>query len=180
MCRSCLPARTALLAAVLALSGRAAAQTPAPLPVDSIVQHRVRLRVPDLQHGPLFGTVQGVEGGTLTVLRDDWAGAVSPTLDIPFTVIRQLEVSRGREPRSLRRPVVRGAMWGATIGVIFGAVWGFAQEQSGAAGADLSIAQGAATYGLVFGALGAGAGLVLAPRAAEVWQTVPLPPTPRR
>lgn len=173
--RFSLPVRAALIAAALLLSGRAAAQTPPPLPLDSIVQHRVRLRVPDLQHGPLFGTVQGVEGGTLTLLRDDSIGAVSPTLDIPFTVIRRLEVSRGREPRGLTRPVVRGAMWGVALGAVFGAVLGLAQEQSEDTGSDLTIAQGAATYGLVGAALGAGAGLVLAPRAAEVWQTVPLP-----
>src|SRR5688500_12802531 len=128
-----------------------------------------------MQNAPLFGTVQRVGDDALTLLRDDSLRAPAPTVDIPFTLIRRLEVSRGREPRSTTRPVIRGALWGVALGVTLGAVLGLAQEQSGKSDADLTIVQGAATYGLVGGALGAGVGLVLAPRAAEVWQTVLLP-----
>lgn len=165
----------ALLAIALVLPGRAGAQTTAPLPLDSIAQHRVRVGVPDIQTRPLFGTVQSVRGGTLTLLRDDSLSAPAPTIDIPLTLIRRLEVSRGREARSTTRPIVRGAMWGAIVGIAFGAVWGLAQEQEEGVGSDLSIVKGAATYGLGFAVIGAGAGLVLAPREAEIWQTVSLP-----
>lgn len=152
--------------------------TPQPLPT---VGSRIRVSAPTFTNGTLevaasagwqTGTVKSMQGPSLVLLTE------TEEVDIPFDVIRRVEISEGAMSSSdgWRRGARRGGLIGAALTT---AVFAFSKvkeadsECDGCKTDNLSPTAGNIARGLALGVgAGAGIGVVLGSRERERWRRV--------
>jgi hypothetical protein len=123
---------------------------------------RVRLEAAGVVRGRLEGTVIAPVTDSLTL-----AAPARPRLSLPISSVTRLEAYRGR---SVRAGVVKGATWGAIVGVPFGLfVCGFSDHE----GSYASCVRGGIPTGVLL-AGGTGA-LIGAGVRADQWEEMPVP-----
>lgn len=160
-----------LLLLLVAASGASAQE--AAVPLDPGVRVRVTLQNTDSAR---------VTGSVLAMSWDSLVIAESPTGDLAreWTSIRLVEVSEGR---SRRWSAVRGATWGAFLGVAAGTISGALAAKSIPYTPGESMALGGVGLGLVGSTLGAGVGALFVterwrPYVAGRSRVPPPPPLP--
>lgn len=159
--------RIAFLAvALLALAAPAFAQELQP-------GARVRVTAPVVRGSSrLVGTVASMDSARIVLRLDPDARqtARGDTISIPLALVRQVEVSLGRNAGRGRREGVRtGAITGVALGTALGLVLGSGSDPNGTRSpwtTALWLAPAA-------GALGAGAGALVGTSQPEQWRVVP-------
>ena len=157
---------TALLAAVLVVSGVAAATAQQVVPA-LVAQARVRITAPGFRGQAVVGRLVSLQADSVLLLEE---GATAPTA-LPMRDVRTLEVSRGKKGQA-----TAGAVSGGLLGGIVGLVIGNAAADRCKAEphfldfCELNVAGG------LFAGMGVGAvvGAVVGSQIrVEQWQTIP-------
>jgi hypothetical protein len=150
--------------ALACLARDAAAQNRTSIPV--VPGSRVRVMTPTLVT-PLIANFLEQRGDTLVFIEDDrgrgvWSFAISQ--------IQRLEMTAGESGRNTR-PIAKGAMIGAGVGLVLGVLFASVAEPS-----DSTREYSAVLTGLVGAGAGAGVGAFFGSRVtSERWVDVPLP-----
>ncbi len=161
------------LSSVLVIALAAAADLAAQQDTLVVPGARVRVTAPTVAENHLVGTVAAVDADTLVL----GVNHGTSSLAIPFASMTSLEVSRGKKSKA-----GLGAIIGAPIGLVAGALIGYAASGGGGTfplgeglerleeGGD-AMAAGALLGGLTGGLIGA---LIGSSIKVDRWETVPL------